>query len=742
MAKKTLVIVESPTKAKTISRFLSKDYIVKSSFGHIRDLPKSKLGIDVDNNFEPTYTVPAKSKKVIAELRKAKKNVEEVILATDEDREGEAIAFHLAHLLKIDPKKSKRIVFHEITKSAITKALENPRTVNMNLVDAQQARRVLDRIVGYKLSPFLWKKIRYGLSAGRVQSVAVRLIVERERERDAFKPEEYWSIEGQFKKDTDDFSAKLNKVDGKTLRKLSISTKEESDKLLKGIKENTYQVDTIEKKEKKRTPPPPFITSTLQRTASSRLGFTSKRTMMVAQKLYEGINLGDGQIGLITYMRTDSTNLSKQALEEAQSFITSEYGEEFALEKPRFYRKKSKGAQEAHEAIRPTSFHRTPESIKEFLDASQYKLYKIIWQRALASQMKEALLDATRIDILSDDKKFNFRATGSIVTFIGYGRAYTGEKALFDENELPELSQGDVVDLNEIKADQHFTEPPPRYNEASLIKTLEEKGIGRPSTYAPTIATIENRGYVHKEDRRFFPTETGILVTDVLVKHFPQTSDYDFTAEIENDLDKIAHDEKEWVPMMKDFYTPFMENLKKKDKEVSKKELTEEKTDEKCEKCGKPMIIKMGRFGKFMACSDYPECKNTKPLGDEKKLQEEFSGEKCDKCDDGQMTLKRGRFGPFLGCSNYPDCKNIKKIEKKTGATCPECDKGEIVEKKSKKGRVFYACNRYPDCKHAMWQKPTGETCPQCKKSLLVHAKKGVIACSDKECDYIKEQEE
>ncbi|MBU1167761.1 type I DNA topoisomerase [Patescibacteria group bacterium] len=746
MSQKALVIVESPTKAKTISRFLPKSYLVKSSYGHVRDLPKSKFGIDVDKEFEPSYEVPAKVKKRVSELRKDAKNVDEIILATDEDREGEAIAFHLAHLLKIDPNKTKRIVFHEITKNAINQAIENPRHINMNLVDAQQARRVLDRIVGYKLSPFLWKKIRYGLSAGRVQSIAVRLVAERERERDAFKAEEYWTLEADFSKDkaSDIFSAKLVKKDDKVLKKLSISNKKEAQDIFDDLEKGNYVVESIEKKEKKRTPPPPFTTSTLQQNASHQLGFTAKKTMMLAQRLYEGLKTKDGQVGLITYMRTDSFNLSKEALSEVQKVIADKFGQEYTLDSPRYYKKKSKNAQEAHEAIRPTSLGRTPASLSQDLDKDLLRLYSLIWKRTMACQMKEALLDSTKVDIkteLDKDRSYTFRANGNIVKFSGFTQVYMeGQEdgaTYFEENILPELEEDEKLKLEKLSQDQHFTEPPPRYTEATLVKALEENGVGRPSTYAPTINTIQARGYVEKEEKKFKPTETGLLVNDLLVAHFPGTSDYKFTATLEEDLDKIARDEKQWVPVIKEFYIPFMDNLKKKDKEIDKKDLTEEKTDEKCEKCDSGMIIKMGRFGKFMACSNYPDCKNTKPLGDEKKQQEEFSDVKCDKCN-SQMVVKRSRFGPFLGCSNYPDCKNIQKIEKKTGVKCPECDQGEIVEKKSKKGRIFFACNAYPKCKYAMWQKPTGEKCPDCK-SLLSFAAKKKIRCSNKECGFEKE---
>ncbi len=737
---KKLIIVESPTKAKTISKFLDKSYAVKSSFGHLRDLPKSKLGVDVDNDFEPQYVISPKSKKIASELKGLAKESDEIILASDEDREGEAISWHLAQILGLDltgksktKKGYKRIVFHEITKGAILSALENPRELDLNLVDAQQARRVLDRLVGYELSPLLWKKIRYGLSAGRVQSVAVRLIVEKEREIRAFKADEYWEINSDLRKNGTDenFLAKLVKIENKTLKKLDIKTKDEAEKIKADLEKEKYAIDKIEKKETKKNPLPPFTTSTLQQAANNRLGYSSKQTMMVAQQLYEGIQLGSGgAVGLITYMRTDSLNLSRESQDVAKNYIVNHFGPEYAEE--RHFKTKSKGAQEAHEAIRPTDPARTPESIKEHLDPKQYKLYTLIWQRMLASQMASAVSDLTTIEVAAG--KYGLRASGSIIKFDGFMRVYPMKS---EEVFFPQLKEKEKLDLLKVLAEQHFTQPPARYNEASLVKALEASGIGRPSTYAPIISTIQERGYVKKEEKRFMPEEIGFIVNDFLVEHFPDIVDIEFTAKMEEDLDKVAEGQQEWHKLMRDFYGPFSKNLSAKEKSIDKKAITEEKTDEKCPECGSPMIIKLGRFGKFMACSNYPTCKTTKPMGEEKKLIEEFSGETCDKCGK-PMVVKRGRFGAFLGCSGYPECKNIKSIAKPTGAKCPECGKGDIVEKKSKAGRAFYGCNNYPECKFAMWQKPTGEKCPECG-NLMVFAAKGRVICSNKECKFEKE---
>ena len=650
-----LVIVESPTKARTISGFLGDEYQIESSYGHVRDLPKSKLGIDVANNFEPAYIIPVKARKRVNELKKLAAKATEIILASDEDREGEAIAWHIANILNVP--NAKRIVFHEITKSAINEALAHPRELDMNMVDAQQARRILDRLVGYELSPFLWRKFFRGLSAGRVQSVAVRLIADREKEIQAFKPQEYWSLSAflNTKKERGKiFEAYLYKKDGKVLDRLEIKSKEESDQTLKSLIGAEYKVAGVESKEARRLPGAPFTTSALQQESSGKLGYSAKQTMMLAQQLYEA--------GYISYMRTDSVNLSQDSLSAAKSFIDSNFGQDYSLDEPRRFKNKAKGAQEAHEAVRPTVPSRTPDSMKDLLDPKQYKVYDLIWRRFIACQMQPAVFDSTTADISA--KNFVFRANGSVMKFDGWLKIYPSK---FTENILPILSENETLDLKELKPEQHFTEPPPRYNEASLIKAMEEHGIGRPSTYAPTIATIQARNYVAKnEQRRFVPTETGNMVNDLLVLHFPQIVDINFTAKMEEDLDRIAEGQVKWVPIIKEFYEPFHENLLKKETEVEKKNM-EEKTDEVCPNCGKPMVIKQGRFGKFMACSGWPECKTAKPV----KNSAREIGMKCPKC---------AEFSPE--------------------------DQGEIVMKKTRKGRVFYGCSRYPKCDYASWKNP------------------------------------
>lgn len=733
-----LVIVESPTKAKTISKFLGSDYVVDSSYGHVRDLPKSTMGIDIEHDFEPKYIVPTKAKERVKTLKAKAKKADTIYFATDEDREGEAIAWHLKDLLGIQSEtRAKRIVFHEITKTAIMEALDHPRDIDQHLVDAQQARRALDRLVGYELSPWLWKKIRRGLSAGRVQSVAVRIIVEREREIQKFVPQEYWTVEADFQKATGEtLHARLSKQDGKTLDKLAIENEAAAKTILANLNNASYTVTNVQKKEMRKNPPAPYTTSTLQQDANRKLGFSSKQTMLIAQQLYEGVDLGAGSEGLITYMRTDSVNLSTKFTGDAHSAITEHFGADYALAAPRRYKTSSKLAQEAHEAIRPTEAARTPESVKTYLDPRQYKLYELIWRRALATQMAEARLDLTTIEVANADGTiYTFRATGSVITFKGYLALYSD---VYKENMLPSCSAGESLACLAITPNQHFTEPPPRYTEASLVKALEEEGIGRPSTYAPTMSTIQDRGYVEKREKQFVPTEIGFLVNDVLVEHFPNIVDLKFTARMEDDLDAIANGAKEWVPILREFYLPFKANLKEKEISVTKKELTEEATKEVCEKCGKPMVIKMGRFGRFLACTGYPECKNTKQIGSDGKPQApETTDEVCDKCGK-PMVIKHGRFGKFLGCSGYPDCKNIKKIQKKTGVKCPSCGKGEIVEKRSRRGKSFYSCDHYPDCTFALWSKPTGETCPTCG-SLVVFGAKNTIRCSAKGCGYVKD---
>lgn len=737
---KNLVIVESPTKAKTISKFLGKNFIVKSSFGHVRDLPKSKLGVDVEHDFEPQYIVSRDKSKVVKELKAAAKKADAVLFATDEDREGEAISWHLAHILDIDPAKAQRIVFHEITKTAIMHALENPRPLDLKMVDAQQARRILDRLVGYELSPFLWRKVARGLSAGRVQSVAVRLIVEREREIKDFKAEEYWTIDGTFTTPaTETIQAKLYSVQGKKLEKLDIANKAEAERMLADIRNATYTATSVDEKKTKRLPSPPFTTSTLQQEANSHLGFSAKQTMRLAQQLYEGVELGsDGSVGLITYMRTDAVNLSEKFLQEAKDLIGTQYGANYQLEKSRTYTNKSKNAQEAHEAIRPTDVSRTPQSVEAFLDRQQFRLYDLIWRRAVATQMAGAELNATTITI-SSHNQYTFRANGQTIIFDGFLKLYPDKTK---ENLLPKITVGEALNCTELKPEQHFTEPPARYSDATLVKAMENFGIGRPSTYAPTISTIEDRGYIERDEKkRFFPKDIAYLVNDLLVQHFHHVIDFQFTAEMEDDLDEIARGKKQWRPVIGSFWKPFKDNLDKKEKEISKQALTEEKTDEVCEKCGSPMIIKTGRFGKFLACTNYPECKNTKSTDPEEAKQQqavEATNELCEKCGKPMM-LRRGRFGPFLGCSGYPECKNIKNIEIKMNMKCPKCAVGDIVQRRSKRGKPFYGCNKYPDCDFALWEKPTGEFCPTCKQPL-VFAAKGIIKCSNKECDYKKEQ--
>jgi len=661
-----LVIVESPTKARTISQFLAKDYKVESSYGHIRDLPKSKLGIDVEKNFEPQYIIPLKARKRVNRLKKEAEKAAAVILATDEDREGEAIAWHLTEALGFGNPKSKilnpnvqRIVFHEITKSAIEEALENPRDIDMNLVDSQQARRVLDRLVGYKLSPFLWEKVMKRLSAGRVQSVALRLIVEREEEIRNFKPEEYWTIEtllqsaGASKKNQ--FGALLHKINDEIIPKLGIKTKEEAGKIVDDLQKCEYKILKIEKKEIKKNPLPPFITSTLQQEAFKRLRFSAKQTMRIAQNLYEN--------GLITYMRTDSLNISKESVRQAAGWIEKNLGKEYVAQAPRFFKTKSRLAQEAHEAIRPTNLDLTPEKVQVKFPQEK-RLYELIWRRFIASQLPQAIFDATRVEIKAQNSKFYILiANGNTLRFDGFLKIWPMK---FEEIDLPVLKENGKLKLIKINPFQHFTEPPARYNEASLIKTLEKYGIGRPSTYAPIISVIQERNYVYKnEERRFQPTEIGEVVNKILVKHFPEVVDIQFTAEMEKELDEIAQGSQKWQKVIKEFYEPFNKNLEQKYQEVEKQKPIEEKTEEICEKCGKSMVIKYGRFGKFLACSGFPECKNTKTI----KIA---------------MTNDKG--------------EEIK---------CPKCQTGTIVRLRTKTGRFFYGCSRYPKCDFASWTKPS-----------------------------------
>lgn len=675
---KTLVIVESPTKAKTISRFLGSAYAVESSFGHLRDLPRSKMGIDIEGGtFEPTYEVSKEKEKHVKKLRSLAKKADQIIFATDEDREGEAISWHLAHILEVDPNNSKRIVFHEITKSAIHEALEHPRGIDMKLVDAQQARRVLDRLVGYELSPFLWKKVARGLSAGRVQSVAVRLTVEREREIQAFEPQEYWSIEGIFEHKAGEapLLSKLHSINDKTVKKLDIKNKEQVDAILNDIDGGKYSITKIEQKQTKRNPPPAFTTSTLQQSANNKMGYSSKQTMRLAQQLYEGIEIGaEGSVGLITYMRTDSTNLSGKFLGEAKGFIEATYSNKYSLEKPRVYKKKSKGAQEAHEAIRPTHVEKTPESLKDFLTPQQLKLYTLIWKRAVATQMAQAVLNKTAIDIGTKGKtdSYNFRASGQTIHFDGWLKLYPQATK---EEMLPALSEGDALKLQEIKTDQHFTKPPARYSDATLVKALEEYGIGRPSTYAPTIATIEAREYVERDDdRRLKPLDVAFLVHDLLAEHFPDIVDYNFTAQMEENLDAIAEGEKDWKPIISTFYHPFHDNVVYKTENVTREEVAQVHQLGTDPATGKPVTARIGRYGPYVQLGDKEDDEKPRfasiPKGtrlDEVTFEQAMHllslPRVVGQTKEGQDIIANiGRFGPYVQVEkNY---YSIKKFDK------------------------------------------------------------------------------
>jgi DNA topoisomerase-1 len=716
-----LVVVESPTKTRTLKKYLGEGYEIKASLGHIKDLPKSELGVDVEHNFAPQYEVAPKKKKVVSELKAAAKGAEEIYLATDPDREGEAIAQHVDEVIK-SKLKTYRVVFYEITADAVKEAFAHPRKIDEDLVDAQKARRVLDRLVGYKLSPLLWKKIRYGLSAGRVQSVAVRLIVEREREREAFKPEEFWRIEAELRKMEDrrrkmegEFTALLIKKNDK---KLEVKTKKQADSILKDLEKANYIVKEIKTEEKKRYPAPPFTTSTLQQNAFNTYGFSSKRTMRAAQALYEQ--------GLITYHRTDSTNLAASAVSQIRKLIAKEFGEKYLTAGAKVYKTKAKVAQEAHEAIRPTNFGLQIQSAKFKVQSSLgrdgKKLYELIWKRAVACQMNPAIFDQQTVDVAA--KNYLFRATGQVLKFDGFLKVYgvvaglvpassrATTRVAATDKPLPELSEGEKLDLVKLTPTQHFTQPPARYTEATLIKELEKNGIGRPSTYAPTISTIQERGYVSKEERALKPEDIGIVVNDLLVEHFPQIVDLQFTAEMEDDLDKIADGKRKWVPVIREFYGPFEKELRLKNKELRKEDFTTlEKTSEKCPECGKPLVVKLGKYGKFLSCSGFPECKYGRPFEDKDhdgqpgKVDKSQLKGKCPECG-GELVLKEGRFGKFIACGNYPKCKFTKPYLDKIGMKCPECKKGEVIVKKTKRGRDFYGCSNYPKCKWASWKDP------------------------------------
>ncbi len=811
---KGLVIVESPAKAKTIQKYLGKGYTVEASLGHIKDLPKSNLGVDIDEDFETEYIVIPGKEKVVAKLKKLAQSAESIFLAPDPDREGEAIAAHLAEELGDGSKKKakkksenddglriQRVTFNEITQRAVREAFEHPRQIDQNLVDAQQARRVLDRLVGYQVSPLLWDKVRRGLSAGRVQTVALRLIVEREREIKAFEKKEYWTIDAHLSGNKGPaFDARFL---GKGEEKIEIPNGEEAEKIRAALEKADWVVRSVDKKERRRNATPPFTTSKLQQDASRKLRFSVKRTMMIAQRLYEGVELGDeGLVGLITYMRTDSTRVSNEALTEVREYIGKEYGQNYMPESPNTYKEK-KEAQAAHEAIRPTSAVRHPDQMKQYLKEDEYKVYKLIWQRFVASQMNPAVFDQTTVDIdaKSANEAFWFRVTGSVPKFDGFLKVYEESKEGKDEEDeelkhkLPALEAGQKLTLRELKPEQHFTEPPPRYNEASLVKELEERGIGRPSTYSAILSTIQERQYVQKVGGKFSPTEIGMVVTDLLVDNFRDIFDVQYTARLEEELDEIEEGKEKWTDALAEFYKHFAKDLKYAEKHMENIKRMEKPTDEKCERCGSPlvikwgkhgsfyacsaydkddpnsctftkenpinlpdldsadmqettqeeycencgrvMVLKRGRFGQFMACTGYPDCKTTRRLDQGRKVPDIPLDEKCPKCG-RNLVIRHGRYGEFTSCSGYPECKWVK--QNYIGVKCPECEDGEVVEKKARrKGNTFYGCSNYPKCKFTSTNKPIAEKCPDCSSPYLVekNLKSGpVIACPNKECEY------
>lgn len=744
---KSLIIVESPAKAKTINKYLGKEYIVEASVGHIKNLPKSKMSIDVENDFDVVYETISGKEDVIDRLRQKAEKASTVFIATDPDREGEAIAAHIADEVKGVNKNIKRVLFHEITETGVKEAMAHPHKLNRNLVMSQQARRAMDRIVGYKVSPFIWKTVYYGLSAGRVQSVALRLICEREEAIKKFVPEEYWSVTGEFTAGTDEaFLAKLAKIAGSEPK---IPDETTMKGYLADIQKQKFEVSSVDRRPVKRNPLPPFITSTLQQEAARRLRLSAKRTMMLAQKLYEGVELGEeGLTGLITYMRTDSTRLSAEATAQVREYIFENYGKDYVPKEPRQY-KKVKASQDAHEAIRPTSIKYTPKFVKKHLEKDLYALYELIWNRFVASQMSPAQFEQVSVDVTGGD--YLFRATDQLPVFRGFLQVYDdvaeengGDNDADPVSKIPPgVAAGRHAQMMNLLPRQHFTKPPARYTESSLVKELESLGIGRPSTYALIVSTVIDRKYVEQRERKLFASDLGMQVNKLLVEYFPVIVNVAFTAKMEEELDTIASGKVEYVKVMKDFYDPFIHAFEKVDKIASTiKKSLQEKTDEPCDVCGKPMIIKWGRNGRFMACTGYPGCKNTKPLPEDREKTMHLVGMTCELCG-GDMVVKAGRFGTFLGCANYPTCKNTKPMT--TGVKCPRCKDGDLIERKTKKrGRMFYGCSRYPDCDFASWDKPVGEPCSNCKNPYLVikysQAKGEYLKCPECKEEFVREE--
>jgi DNA topoisomerase-1 len=755
-----LVIVESPAKCKTIEKYLGKEYEVLASYGHVRDLVPKEGAVDPANDFHMKYQIIERNDRHVQAIVKALKKADTLLLATDPDREGEAISWHLYELLKnrklLKNKTVHRVVFNEITKKAIQEAVDNPRDLSMELVNAQQARRALDYLVGFNLSPLLWKKIRRGLSAGRVQSPALRMIVEREEEIEAFTAREYWTIEADLKKESQAFTAKLTQFQGEKLDQFDINNTQsahEAEQLLSRAAGGALTVTKVAKKQRKRNPAAPFTTSTLQQEAARKLGFTTQRTMRTAQQLYEGIDTGSGATGLITYMRTDSVHLSDDALAELREFISDRYGADQLPKQPRGFKTKAKNAQEAHEAIRTTSILRTPGELKNHLSKDQHRLYELIWKRTIACQMIHATINTVAADLACGEGN-NFRATGSTIANPGFMAVYMesiddAKKGDDDEKMLPPLEEGETITLDLIRPEQHFTEPPPRYGEASLVKSLEEHGIGRPSTYASIISTLQDREYVELEKKRFHPTDVGRVVKKFLTQYFTQYVDYDFTAKLEDELDAISRGEKELIPLLRQFWGPFKERIDHTQENVKRSDVTHEAMEEACPQCGKPLSIRLGRHGRFIGCTNYPECDYTRDLNGDKKAQEEpeiVEGRKCPECQ-SDLVIKRGKYGKFIGCTGYPNCRYIEPLEKPvdTGVSCPKCNKGSLMKRKSRRGKVFFSCSTYPSCDYATWNEPIAEPCPQCGWPVLTiktTKRKGTEkVCPQKECSFAEPYE-
>jgi len=755
---KNLVIVESPAKAKTIKKYLGKDFEVLASYGHVRDLLPKEGAVDPDNDFAMKYQLIEKNEKHLDAIAKAVKKVDTLYLATDPDREGEAISWHLYEILKergvLKEKTVGRVSFNEVTKRAIQEAIEHPRELSQDMIHAQLARRALDYLVGFNLSPLLWKKIRRGLSAGRVQSPALRLIVERELEIEKFIAQEYWTILADLQHGTDAFGAKLILLNGDKVEQFTITNQQQADAakaIIDKAARGKLLVTNVDKKQRKRNPAAPFTTSTLQQEAARKLGFTAKKTMMVAQQLYEGIDIGGETVGLISYMRTDSVNLAAEALAEIRAYIEQRYGKDNLPDEVRLYKTKSKNAQEAHEAIRPTSVNHDPEQIKTHLNKDHYRLYDLIWKRTVACQMIHATLDTVAVDLSAGDQHI-FRANGSVIVSPGFMTVYQegaddSKANEDDERLLPPLKQGELVTLNAVNPEQHFTEPPPRYSEATLVKSLEEHGIGRPSTYATIISTLQQREYVTLDKKRFFPTDVGRIVNKFLTEHFTNYVDYDFTARMEDELDAISRGDQDWQPVMAKFWKPFKELVDDKEKNVDRKDVTHEAMDEACPKCGAPLSIRLGRRGRFIGCTAYPECDYTRNLKDTpEETKEIVEGRKCPQCE-SDLVVRFGKYGKFIGCSGYPKCTFIEPIEKpaNTGIDCPLCKQGKMLQRKSRRGKIFYSCERYPDCTYAVWNEPLNEACPQCQWPMLtmkVTKRSGASkVCPQEECGYTESVE-